>query len=125
MKKMKLRQYNFMNIEYDTDAIYDTDTEENDKEEIIIGFDEFEQEENDFSIIDYLEEEPATGFKIEETTKTFDDIINKKFTELNIQEEVDDMIIDCITELGWTYEESYSKLQEFYNLPLVEDSSSK
>lgn len=99
-------EYNFTNIEYDTEPIYDTETEE----------------EFDYSLIDYLEEEEIiTGFKTEETNKTLEQIINRKFTELNIQEEVDDMIIECITELGMTYKDSYNKLQEYYNLPLVEN----
>ncbi|GJQ93599.1 hypothetical protein Tco_0004738 [Tanacetum coccineum] len=110
--------YNFMNIEYDTEPIYDT---ENEQESINIGFDQFEEEEIDYSLIDYLEEETMTGFETIEINKTMEQIINRKFTELNIQEEVDDMIIESMTELGLTYEESYNKLQEYYNLPLVEN----
>ena len=118
---------NFMNIEYDTEPIYDTENEEDGEKLINIGFDKFEEEEFDYSIIDYLEEssimdeEISTTFKTEEINKTLNQIINRKFTELNIQEEVDDMIIECMTNLGMTYEESYTKLQEYYNLPLVED----
>nr|KAJ0224757.1 hypothetical protein LSAT_V11C100030830 [Lactuca sativa] len=91
-----------------------------------LGFSEFEKEEHiyyDLSIIDYIEEETYTSFKTEEINKTIEHIINRKFTELNIQDEVDDMIIECITDLGLTYEETYNKLQEYYNLPLVENIS--
>nr|KAJ0203254.1 hypothetical protein LSAT_V11C500251700 [Lactuca sativa] len=116
-------EYSFMNIEYDTEPIYDTDNEK-ESELMELGFSEFEKEEHidyDLSIIDYIEEETYTSFKTEEINKTIEQIINRKFTELNIQDEVDDMIIECITDLGLTYEESYNKLQEYYNLPLVEN----
>lgn len=112
-----------MNIEYDTEPIYDTDNEK-ESEPMELGFSEFEKEEHidyDLSIIDYIEEETYTSFKTEEINKTIEQIINRKFTELNVQDDVDDMTIECITDLGLTYEESYNKLQEYYNLPLVEN----
>ncbi|MFS8027452.1 hypothetical protein Hanom_Chr16g01498891 [Helianthus anomalus] len=64
----------------------------------------------DYTLIDY-EDEELTGFKTEETNKTIEQIIDGKFTELNIQEEVDNMIIECITDLGMTYEEIYKKFK--------------
>ncbi|KAK1429589.1 hypothetical protein QVD17_11803 [Tagetes erecta] len=113
----KNMEYNFMNLEPledeedEIEPYYDIDTD----------YLKFEQEFINYTLFEY--EEDITGFQTEESNKTIEQIIDRKFTEINIQEEVDDMIIECITELGMTYEESYKKLQEYYNLPLVEDIS--
>jgi ribonuclease HI len=115
-------EYTFMNIEINEEKDYIEPIYDTENEEINTEFYKFEEEETDYSLLEYFEEEETnTGFKIEETNKTIEQIINRKFTEMNIQEEVDDMIIECMLNLGMTYEESYNKLQEYYNLPLVDN----
>ncbi|KAI3829487.1 hypothetical protein L1987_03612 [Smallanthus sonchifolius] len=118
-------QYNFMTIESDDESeygqpIYDTENEEEEDEYLLDSeFLKFEQEDIDYSLLEEIRQETNTIFKSEEINKSYEQIINRKFTEANILEEVDDMIVECMLNLKMTYEESYKKLQEDFNLPLV------
>lgn len=85
----------------------------------MIGYCQFNNEDYDNNLEDNLEIE--TGFKFEETKTTIEEIINKKFTEINLQDQVDDMLIECITELGMDSNQAYKGLEKYFNLPLVSD----